>query len=203
MGRDHDRGAHRSHLLDRRDQCLLTLLVGSRTNAERAVDVSTTGFGWAAEGRQPQSLTPDERATGGDAATQSALHPLPDLLALGLGLTLFVTLALTDQTISKELRAGIPEKAPAFFFLDVRNEQLPAFVEAARKFDGVQEVANAPMLRGRIARIGDTPAEKVKTGGDSSWALRGDRGLTAGCGVGVCQVLSDPRLAFRHRLTFS
>ncbi len=76
------------------------------------------------------------------------------------------------------MRAGIPEKAPAFFFLDVRNEQLPAFVEAARKFDGVREVANAPMLRGRIARIGDTPAEKVKTGGDSSWALRGDRGLT-------------------------
>ena len=34
------------------------------------------------------------------------------------------------------------------------------------------------MLRGRIARIGDTPAEKVKTSGDSSWALRGDRGLT-------------------------
>ena len=100
------------------------------------------------------------------------------ILALGLGLTLFVTLALTDQTISRELRAGIPEKAPAFFFLDVRNEQLPAFVEAARKFAGVREVANAPMLRGRIARIGDTPAEKVKTGGDSSWALRGDRGLT-------------------------
>ncbi len=100
------------------------------------------------------------------------------ILALGLGLTLFVTLALTDRTISQELRAGIPEKAPAFFFLDVRNEQLPAFVDAAKKFDGVREVANAPMLRGRIARIGDTPAEKVKTGGDSSWALRGDRGLT-------------------------
>ena len=34
------------------------------------------------------------------------------------------------------------------------------------------------MLRGRIARIGDTPAEKVTTQGDSGWALRGDRGLT-------------------------
>ena len=100
------------------------------------------------------------------------------ILALGLGLTLFVTLALTDQTISQELRAGIPEKAPAFFFLDVRNEELPAFVAATKKFDGVREVDSAPMLRGRIARIGDTPVEKVKTAGDGGWALRGDRGLT-------------------------
>ncbi|HLA02992.1 MAG TPA: FtsX-like permease family protein [Aestuariivirga sp.] len=100
------------------------------------------------------------------------------ILALGLGLTLFVTLALTDQTISQELRAGIPEKAPAFFFLDVRNEELPIFVEATKKFAGVREVANAPMLRGRIARIGDTPVDKVRTAGDGGWALRGDRGLT-------------------------
>jgi putative ABC transport system permease protein len=42
----------------------------------------------------------------------------------------------------------------------------------------VREVASAPMLRGRIARIGDTPAEKVKSAGDGGWALRGDRGLT-------------------------
>lgn len=100
------------------------------------------------------------------------------ILALGLGLTLFVTLALTDRTISQELRSGIPENAPAFFFLDVRNEELPAFIESTKKFDGVREVASAPMMRGRIARIGDMPVEKVKTAGDGGWALRGDRGLT-------------------------
>ena len=100
------------------------------------------------------------------------------ILALGLGLTLFVTLALTDRTISNELRAGIPERAPAFFFLDVRNEELPAFVAAVKKFDGVRGVASAPMLRGRIVKVGDTPVEKVKSEGDGGWALRGDRGLT-------------------------
>ena len=41
------------------------------------------------------------------------------ILALGLGLTLFVTLALTDRTIATELQSGLPERAPAFFFLDV------------------------------------------------------------------------------------
>ena len=100
------------------------------------------------------------------------------ILALGLGLTLFVTLALTDQTISKELRSGISERAPAFFFLDVRNEELPAFKDALGKFAGVKKVDNAPMLRGRISKIGDVAVEKVKSQGDGSWALRGDRGLT-------------------------
>ncbi len=100
------------------------------------------------------------------------------ILALGLGLTLFVTLALTDRTISQELRAGIPEKAPAFFFLDVRNEELPVFSAAVRKFEGVEKIDTAPMLRGRIVRIGEIAADKVATQGDGSWALRGDRGLT-------------------------
>jgi putative ABC transport system permease protein len=100
------------------------------------------------------------------------------ILALGLGLTLFVTLALTDQTITRELRAGIPEKAPAFFFLDVRNEELPVFTAAVKKFHGVEKIDNAPMLRGRIVRVGDIAADKVAVQGDGSWALRGDRGLT-------------------------
>ena len=51
------------------------------------------------------------------------------ILALGLGLSLFVTLALTDRTITNELSSNIPEQAPAFFFLDVRNEELPSFRE--------------------------------------------------------------------------
>ena len=100
------------------------------------------------------------------------------ILALGLGLTLFVTLALTDQTISQELRSGIPERAPAFFFLDVRNEELPAFKDALNKFAGIKKIDNAPMLRGRISKIGDVAVEKVKSQGDGGWALRGDRGLT-------------------------
>jgi putative ABC transport system permease protein len=100
------------------------------------------------------------------------------ILALGLGLTLFVTLALTDQTIVQELRSGIPDRAPAFFFLDVRNEELPAFRDAVGKFAGVKKIDNAPMLRGRISKIGNMPVEKVKSQGDGGWALRGDRGLT-------------------------
>ena len=49
---------------------------------------------------------------------------------MGLGLTLFVTLALTDRTICTELRSGIPDRAPAFYFLDIRNDEMQAFLDS-------------------------------------------------------------------------
>ncbi len=100
------------------------------------------------------------------------------ILALGLGLTLFVTLALTDRTITQELKSGIPEKAPAFFFLDVRNTELDAFRQAISKEEGVTAVTNAPMLRGRMVSVKGVPVDKVEATPDAQWALRGDRGLT-------------------------
>jgi putative ABC transport system permease protein len=100
------------------------------------------------------------------------------ILALGLGLSLFVTLALTDRTITNELRAGIPEKAPAFFFLDVRNDELSEFSAALKKETGVTSIGNAPMLRGRITEVKGVAADKVTPEAGSAWALRGDRGLT-------------------------
>jgi putative ABC transport system permease protein len=103
---------------------------------------------------------------------------LPVIMALGLGLTLFVTLALTDQTISRELRAGIPEKAPAFFVLDVRNEELAKFRTWVENEPGVTGTSNAPMMRGRIVALKDIPADQVQVSPDAAWALRGDRGLT-------------------------
>ncbi|MFO0994084.1 MAG: ABC transporter permease [Hyphomicrobiales bacterium] len=106
------------------------------------------------------------------AAAQSVI------LALGLGLTLFVTLALTDRTIGTELQAGLPERAPAFFFLDVRNDELPAFLDKVKSEPGVIKIETAPMLRGRIAKLNDTEASKIKASPDAAWALRGDRGLT-------------------------
>jgi putative ABC transport system permease protein len=115
-------------------------------------------------------------------AVQSLYRPgsssLSILLALGLGLALFVTLALTDRTISSELRAGIPEKAPAFFFLDVQNAELEAFRTAVGTEKAVTDIGNAPMMRGRMVKLKDVKAEDVKASPDSAWALRGDRGLT-------------------------
>lgn len=100
------------------------------------------------------------------------------ILALGLGLTLFVTLALTDRTISTELTSGIPDRAPSFFFLDVRNDEKQAFLGLLHKEPGVTTVETAPMLRGRITTIKGVTADKAQASPDAAWALRGDRGLT-------------------------
>ncbi len=89
-----------------------------------------------------------------------------------------MTLALTDRTITNELQAGIPQKAPAFFFLDVRNEELPLFRAALEKETGVTSIGNAPMLRGRITEVKGVAADKVTPQPGAAWALRGDRGLT-------------------------
>jgi putative ABC transport system permease protein len=106
------------------------------------------------------------------AATRSVI------LALGLGLTLLVSLSLTDRSLTSELRSGLPERAPAFFFLDVPNTALADFSTALKAQPGVERLENAPMLRGRITKIGEQTAAEIRASGDSSWALRGDRGLT-------------------------
>jgi putative ABC transport system permease protein len=105
-------------------------------------------------------------------------HAASVILALGLGLTLFVTLALTDQTMTRELKSSIPEKAPAFFFLDVRNEDLASFVAALKKEPGVGNVGSAPMMRGRMVSIKGIPVARAASAPETRWATQGDRGLT-------------------------
>ena len=100
------------------------------------------------------------------------------ILALGLGLSLFVTMTLTDRTISTELSSGIPQSAPAFFFLDVRNEDVGPFMTLLRDTPGVGKIDTAPMLRGRMIALKGVPVERAKIAPDAQWAIRGDRGLT-------------------------
>ena len=100
------------------------------------------------------------------------------ILALGLGLGLFAMLAQTDATMSRELRGGLAEKAPAFFFADVRGPDLDRFLADLKAQDGVIATGTAPMLRGRISAVKGVPADQVKPSDNAQWALRGERGLT-------------------------
>ncbi|MEE4236731.1 MAG: FtsX-like permease family protein [Anderseniella sp.] len=104
--------------------------------------------------------------------------PAPSVvMSLGLGLTLFVTLALIDTNVSKELRDNLPDRAPAFFFLDVHSSEAEGFTGALEKA-GASSVGTAPMLRGRIIKVNGVPSAEVKVSPDAAWALRGDRGIT-------------------------
>ncbi|PJN93504.1 hypothetical protein CNY89_20320, partial [Amaricoccus sp. HAR-UPW-R2A-40] len=73
------------------------------------------------------------------------------------------------------ITADLPERAPAFFFVDIQPDQLPGFVQIVDDTPGVEGIETAPMLRGIISRINGRPAREVAPG---HWAVRGDRGIT-------------------------
>lgn len=100
------------------------------------------------------------------------------MLALGLGLTLFVALALVESGLGRELRTALPQAAPSFYFVDVDDAIEPQLSGVIAETPGVTSLIKAPMLRGRITALNGASPDSVKPTGDGVWALRGDRGIT-------------------------
>lgn len=100
------------------------------------------------------------------------------VLSLGLALTLFVLIALSGANFSDTVNRQIPEKAPAFFIIDVQKGQVPDFEAAAKGLAGFEELRLVPSLRGRITRLKGVPAEEAEVDPESAWVLQGDRVLT-------------------------
>ncbi len=100
------------------------------------------------------------------------------VLSLGLGLTLLVSLALIDSNLRGQLSGTITAKAPAFFFIDIQESERSDFVHLIDATVPGGTLETVPMLRGRIALVNGTPAASLVGTEHSSWALRGDRGLT-------------------------
>lgn len=104
---------------------------------------------------------------GGEAASV--------VLSLGLGLTVLATIGQIDANMQRAISEDLPVEAPAYFFLDVQNTQLPEFLEVLGEDQQVSRVDTAPMLRGIVTRINGQPARDVA---GEHWVLRGDRGIT-------------------------
>jgi putative ABC transport system permease protein len=100
------------------------------------------------------------------------------LVSLGLGLSTLASVAMIQGNLQRQVGERLPERAPAFFFIDIQNDQVAQFDELARSVPGVGEIARVPSLRARIVAVNGTPAEQVQATEDTAWALRGDRGLT-------------------------
>ena len=106
------------------------------------------------------------------------------VLSLGAGLSLLVTVALVDRSIVTELTSRLPEESPNYFVLDIKRAEADAFrALVAREYPSAK-VQEAPMLRGRLVKLGETPAELVKAPPEVQWVLNGDRGLTYSDGTG-------------------
>lgn len=100
------------------------------------------------------------------------------VVALGLGLTLFTTLAVIETNLSAQIRSTIPERAPSFFILDVPSHEAARFRGVAAAAAPGVELNLAPSLRGTVTALGDRRVAELAELPEGAWFLRGDRNLT-------------------------
>jgi putative ABC transport system permease protein len=100
------------------------------------------------------------------------------VLALGIGLTVFVALAQIEGNFQRQIADRLPDSAPAYFFIDIQPDQLAAFEAAIRAVPGTGEINRLPSLRGRIAKVNGTPISDIAVGPGARWAVDSDRGVT-------------------------
>ena len=100
------------------------------------------------------------------------------VFALGFGLTALVAVVMVNVSLTRALTSELAREAPAFFFMDIRPDQVGDFRAMVERSPGVTRLDMRPMIRGRIVRIADTPVENATVADEVSWAVRGDRGLS-------------------------
>jgi putative ABC transport system permease protein len=100
------------------------------------------------------------------------------VLSLGLGLAVLVIVVQIDGNLRRQFQQSLPDKSPAFFFVDIQNsdaQQFDTFIHKAAPGAAVERV---PMLRGRIVSANNIRAEDLKASPQAAWALQSDRGVT-------------------------
>lgn len=100
------------------------------------------------------------------------------VFSLGLGLTVLISVSLSDGALQDQLARRMPEMAPSFFFLDVPSADIDPFRADLAAVEGVERMEAEPSLRGRITAIDGVPAQERDIDPDHEWAIRSDRGLT-------------------------
>jgi putative ABC transport system permease protein len=100
------------------------------------------------------------------------------VVALGLGLSLFATLAVIESNLSNQIERSVPKRAPSFFVLDIPSTDIDRFQDVVERHARGAELITVPSLRGPIVAIGKTRVADMKSIPEGAWFLRGDRGLT-------------------------
>ncbi len=97
------------------------------------------------------------------------------VVALGLGLSLFSTLAFIETSFGGELRRSVPARAPAFFVVDIPREEAERF---RASLPPGSELEMVPSLRGPLVAIRGVPVSALENPPQAAWVLNGDRGIT-------------------------
>jgi putative ABC transport system permease protein len=135
---------------------------------------------WAAMGiarRAPRARSVEWRMAIANLHRPGALTPSV-VISLGLGLAVLVTLALVDINVRGQLHPNAGGATPSFYFLDVRSSEIKPFLDFLAAEAPGAAIAEAPMMRGRIVKIGNADAAGFKPRESAAWVLEGDRGVT-------------------------
>ena len=100
------------------------------------------------------------------------------VVALGLGLTLFVLLAAIRTSLDGNIARTIPARAPALFALDVPRDRVAEFAQTIRQASPRAEIATVPLLRGTVIAYGSTRVAELTQIPADAFILRGERGIT-------------------------
>lgn len=100
---------------------------------------------------------------------------VPVVLSLGLGLTVLAAIGQIDSNMRTTITQQLPARAPAFFVMDIQQNQIDPFTKAMLDSGKVERLESTPMLRGIITGINGVNAKEAV--GDH-WVVNSDRGIT-------------------------
>lgn len=100
------------------------------------------------------------------------------IVALGLGLTLFVMLAVLQTNLANQIERTIPATAPNFFVLDVPTDGIDRFRRTVHSKAPDAQITSVPSLRGSVVAVRGVRVADMKPVPKGAWILNGDRGLT-------------------------
>ncbi|MBL1420768.1 MAG: FtsX-like permease family protein [Alphaproteobacteria bacterium] len=126
--------------------------------------------------KMPRTKRPELRlAISNMARPQSPLTTI--IISLGLGLTLLVTLSMVEGNIARQLQQDLPERAPAFFLLDIKKNEVEPLREKLEATGLIEILETVPLMRGKIVKLKGIDVNKL-TNNRQGWVTRGSRGLT-------------------------
>jgi putative ABC transport system permease protein len=100
------------------------------------------------------------------------------VIALGLGLTLFVMLAVLQTNLTNQIERTVPATAPNFFALDVPTEDIDRFRATVAGRAPEATINAVPSLRGSVVAVRGVRVTDMKPIPKGAWILNGDRSIT-------------------------
>jgi len=75
------------------------------------------------------------------------------LVAIGVSVTIIVTVSLVEQALLEEVGETRPVDAPSFFFIDIQPDQTDAFIELVKRQTGGTAPELTPLVRSRLQKV--------------------------------------------------